>query len=217
MVVALTSFKDAAVEHAHVLLPVTPFTETGGTFVNAEGRVQSFVGVVPPLGEARPAWKVLRVLGNLLELEGFAHETVEAVRAEALGEAAAVGLRLVNAVDAAADAPRPSSGLQRLADVPIYATDALVRHAPSLQQTQDARAPVASIPEDLWQRLGLTPGDEVRVVQGAGQAVLPARRDPTLAPGTVRIPAGHPDTAALGPMFGSLQLERVELNEEADA
>ena len=71
LVVALTSFKDAAVENADVLLPIAPFTETAGSFVNAEGRLQSFTGVVAPLGDTRPAWKVLRVLGNLLGLPGF--------------------------------------------------------------------------------------------------------------------------------------------------
>jgi NADH dehydrogenase/NADH:ubiquinone oxidoreductase subunit G len=84
----LTAFKDAAVENADVLLPITPFTETSGTFVNAEGRAQSFHGVVKPLGDARPAWKVLRVLGNLLGLDGFAQESSEEVRAEALGDLA---------------------------------------------------------------------------------------------------------------------------------
>ena len=73
---------------ADVLLPIAPFTETSGTFVNAEGRVQSFHGVVKPLGDARPAWKVLRVLGNLLGLAGFGFETSEEVRAEALGDVA---------------------------------------------------------------------------------------------------------------------------------
>ena len=70
-----------------VLLPIAPFTETPGTFVNAEGRVQSFHGVVKPRGETRPAWKVLRVLGNLLGLPGFEYETSEEVRDEALGDA----------------------------------------------------------------------------------------------------------------------------------
>ena len=73
---------------ADVLLPIAPFTETSGTFVNAEGRVQSFHGVVKPLGEARPAWKVLRVLGNLLGLAGFDFETSDEVRDEALGDVA---------------------------------------------------------------------------------------------------------------------------------
>jgi len=217
LIVALTSFKDAAVEGAHVLLPVAPFAETGGTFVNAEGCVQSFVGVVPPVGETRPAWKVLRVLGNLLGLEGFAHETVDAVRTEALGDLSVLSERLTNRVGAAPAAPRSVPGLQRLADVPIYSTDALVRHSPSLQKTVDARPPRASLPADLWQALGLSEGDAVRVEQGAGHVVLKARLDPTLAAGTVRVPAGHPDTASLGAMTGTLQLARVVQTEEADA
>jgi NADH-quinone oxidoreductase subunit G len=99
--------------------------------------------------------------------------------------------------------------------VPIYTTDALVRHAPALQRTADAKPPVASLPPDLWQQLGLKDGDRVRITQGQGRAVLPARRDATLAPQTVRVPAGHPDTASLGAMFGTLTLERVPQTEGA--
>jgi NADH-quinone oxidoreductase subunit G len=213
MVVAFTSFKDAAVEGADVLLPIAPFTETAGTFVNAEGRVQSFVGVVPPLGETRPAWKVLRVLGNLLGLPGFDFESAEAVRAAALPDPASVAACLSNAGSVAiavGDTAGAAGVLQRLADVPIYATDALVRHAPSLQQTADARPPAASLPEALWQRLALRAGDKVRITQGAGHVVLPARLDATLAQDTVRVPAGHPDTASLGAMTGTLEIARVE-------
>ncbi len=67
-----------------MLLPISPFTETSGTFISTEGRVQSFNGVVAPLGETRPAWKVLRVLGNMLQIDGFGYETPEQVRAEIL-------------------------------------------------------------------------------------------------------------------------------------
>ncbi len=68
-----------------MLLPVAPFTETSGTFVNAEGRVQSFHAVVKPLGDTRPAWKVLRVLANLLELPGFDYESSQDVLTAAIG------------------------------------------------------------------------------------------------------------------------------------
>jgi NADH-quinone oxidoreductase subunit G len=211
MVVVLTPFRDSAVDVADVLLPIAPFSETSGTFVNAEGRVQSFHGVVRPLGETRPGWKVLRVLGNMLELKGFDFETSEAVRDEALGEPATLAARLNNAV---ADNPaQPVSAeapaLERIADVPIYATDPLVRRAASLQRTADAHAPVASLPRALWDRLGLQPGDRVRVAQGSAQAVLPARLDETLAATAVRVPAGHPDTAALGAMFGAITVEKA--------
>jgi NADH-quinone oxidoreductase subunit G len=209
MVVAFTSFKDAAVEGADVLLPIAPFTETSGTFVNAEGRVQGFHGVVKPLGDTRPAWKVLRVLGNLLGLSGFEFETTEQVRQEALGDEALIPARLSNDVAVTPKAGVAPQGLQRLAEVPIYATDALVRRATSLQLTTDARAPQAGVAPGLWAALDFQAGDKVRVSQGAGSAVLPARLEPTLAEGTVRVPAGHPDTVGLGAMTGALSVERV--------
>ena len=224
LVVALTAFKDTAADVADVMLPITPFTETAGSFVNAEGRVQSFHGVVKPLGDARPGWKVLRVLGNLLGLPGFDFETAEDVRAAALGDTAALATCLDNRCDAlpaalpaAATSPpstapstSPSTpGLQRVADVPIYASDALVRRAISLQLTADARGPLVGLPTALWQQLGLQAGAKVRVTQGEGTAVLAAREDTTLAAGSVRVAAGHQSTAALGAMFGTVQVEKA--------
>ena len=191
LVVALTCFKDAVVENADVLLPIAPFTETAGSFINAEGRLQAFTGVVPPLGEARPAWKVLRVLGNLLGLAGFQQDNAEQVRVEAIGDAAALAARLDNRAALPASLAAPAGGLERLADVPIYAADALVRRAESLQQTADARPPVASLPSGLWAQLGLKRGDAVRIVQGEHTLLIAAAEDPGLAPGVVRVPAGH--------------------------
>ncbi len=209
MVVALTAFKDAALDCADVLLPIAPFTETSGTFVNAEGRVQSFHGVVKPLGEARPAWKVLRVLGNMLSLPGFDFETAEAVRTEALGDVAAIPARLSNRIDAAVTISTAPVGLERIADVPIYETDPLVRRAPSLQMTADARAPSVGIPQALWAQLGLQDGDAVRVAQGAASAQGPARLDATLAANTVRVPSGCAYTRSLGAMFGAISIAKV--------
>jgi NADH-quinone oxidoreductase subunit G len=216
MVVVMSPFKTAAHDVADVLLPIAPFTETSGTFVNAEGRVQGFHGVVRPLGETRPAWKVLRVLGNMLALKGFDFETSEDVRAEALGDLATIPARLDNQTSAGFGAAAAAFGstfepssFERVADVPIYATDSLVRRATSLQLTADARAPVVSLPQALWNRLDLKVGDVVRVSQGAAQAVLPAQLDVTLAATAVRVPAGHLDTAALGAMFGAVVVEKA--------
>jgi len=210
LVVALTAFKDARVEHADVLLPVAPFSETAGTFVNAEGRAQSFHGVVRPLGDTRPGWKVLRVLGTMLGLDGFAHETAEDVRAEALGDLQTLAARLDNSAPSQADLRTMAvDGLERVADVPIYATDMLVRRAHALQSTADAQAPVAGLPSALWHALSLQAGARVLVTQGQGAVVLPAVEDGTLADGAVRVSAGHPDTLALGPMFGPLSVERA--------
>jgi NADH-quinone oxidoreductase subunit G len=208
LVVALTSFQDAAVDNADVLLPIAPFTETAGTFVNAEGRAQSFHGVVRPLGEARPAWKVLRVLGNMLGLSGFEQETIEEVRREALGDGQ-LAQRLWNRSDAKIASTTASSALERVADVPIYAADPLVRRATSLQLTSDARPPVVGVPSVLWRRLGLQAGDQVRVSQGSATATLPVLEDPTLADNAVRIAAARPETATLGSMFGVVNVEKA--------
>jgi NADH-quinone oxidoreductase subunit G len=208
LVVALTPFLDAAVDNADVLLPIAPFTETAGTFVNAEGRAQSFHGVVKAHAEARPAWKVLRVLGNLLGLSGFDHESSEAVRDEALAGADAV-TRLSND-PASTAAPAPASrGLERVADVPIYCTDALVRRAAALQATRDARAPVVGLPSALWAQLGLSGDAKVRVTQGQGAAILSAEEVPSLAPTAVRIASGHAHTASLGSMFGAVSVDKA--------
>ncbi len=213
LVVALTPFKDAAAEHADVMLPIAPFSETGGSFVNAEGRLQSFHGVVKPLAETRPGWKVLRVLGNLLGLPGFDQETVEEVRAQALPNLDKAADPLADRLDNRSTAmPREAhtrAGLERIADVPIYATDALVRRAPSLQLTADAQTPVAWLSTSLWSHLKLEPDSKVLLAQGQAALVLPARQDKTLASHAVRVSAGHPATAALGPMFGPISVEKA--------
>ncbi len=207
LVVSMTPFKDANADIADVLLPIAPFTETGGSFVNAEGRLQSFHGVVKPLGETRPAWKVLRVLGNLLGVQGFEQETVEQVRAQT--GLADIATRLDNGTAVAIATPAARVALERIADVPIYSADITVRRAPALQATADARAPMAYVPSGVWQALNLAAGDRVKVTQGAASVVLPAIEDITLAAQSVRVPAGHASTAALSAMFGALQVEKV--------
>ncbi len=210
-VVVLSPFASrAAMEYADVLLPVAPFTETSGTFVNCEGLPQSFSGVVRSLGDSRPAWKVLRVLGNLLGLSGFDYDTSETVRDDVLAKP--VAGRLSNATAAQTAAPAAAAGgIERLADVPIYHADPIVRRAGALQLTAASRAAVrAGLPADLFAQLGLAAGDAVRVTQGQGSVVLPAVLDRTLASGVVRVPAATEASAQLGPMFGAVSVEKVE-------
>jgi len=211
LVVALTPFNDVNVEHAHVMLPVAPFTETSGTYVNAEGRVQSFYGVVRPLGQTRPGWKVLRVLGNRLDLPGFEHNSSQEVLAEALGDTAALPARLAAVPQSQpSGSPPPAAGaVQRIADVPIYDADPIVRRAPALRNTADARPPLVHLPTALWSRFGMTDGGRVTVRMRGWTLELPARHDPTLAADCVRVPTGHPDTAALGASFGDITVERA--------
>ncbi|OGS92756.1 MAG: NADH-quinone oxidoreductase subunit G [Gallionellales bacterium GWA2_59_43] len=210
LVVAMSAFKHHAVDYADVLLPIAPFTETSGTFVNTEGRAQSFKGAVKPLEEARPAWKVLRVLGNLLDVDGFAYDSSEAVRDEVVG-AADVASKLNNHLDVALQdvSGAAAQGLQRVADVPIYTADALVRRAASLQQTRDASTPCVAMRGDELQKLGVHSGDTVKVTQGNADVRLAACVDDGLPAGVARVAAGHAATAELGAMFGTITVERA--------
>jgi NADH-quinone oxidoreductase subunit G len=210
LVVALAAYRGAAPDYAHVLLPIAPFTETSGSFVNTAGRMQSFNAAVKPRGNARPAWKVLRVLGNLLGLPGFDHDRSEAVRDEAC-RADAVAGRLSNAVeDVVIEPVAPSGrGLERVADVPIYFADPVVRRARSLQETNDGAPPKALAHSALIAKLGLAAGSLVRLTQEGGEAVLELVPDDRLPEGVLRVAAAHPSTADLGAMFGEIVLERA--------
>jgi NADH-quinone oxidoreductase subunit G len=203
-VVSLTAWK-TNLEYADVLLPVAPFTETSGAFVNTEGRVQSFHANVNPLGETRPGWKVLRVLGSLLGRPGFEVDTVEQVRKECLGDRDLASL-LSNTVSGSVASASSSTGIQRIADVPIYFTDPLARRSPPLQKTKDARPPRAWMNSRLLAKLGLAAGQPVLV---NGAVKLMAALDDRLPEECVRIAAGHPSTAPIGPMFGEVTLARA--------
>ncbi len=211
LVIQMSAFKHGpALEYADVMLPIAPFTETSGTFVNIEGRVQGFNGVVKPRGDARPAWKVLRVLGNVLNLGGFDYESSEQVRDEVIGK----GTEFVSGLDNGLNGvtiqlPGVVEGLQRVADVPINFADAMARRAPALQQTADAKAPTARMNEATLSQAGLAAGDQVRVRQGQGEASLVAQLDNNVPTGCVRVAAAHISTSGLGEMFGAISVERA--------
>jgi len=208
-VIALSPFRSGVGEYADVVLPISPFSETAGTFISCEGRVQAFNGVAPPLGETRPAWKVLRVLGSMLDLEGFAQESIEAVRRE-LPRPEAIAAALSNAAGTAIVMPADSYAvLERVADVPIYFADPLVRRAASLQKTRAALPPVVRANASTLARLELAEGEAARVRRGEGEAMLKIVADPGVPDGCVRIAAAHPATSVLGPMFGSIAVEAV--------
>jgi NADH-quinone oxidoreductase subunit G len=208
-IVNLSAFKS---DIGDVLLPVAPFTETAGTFISTEGRVQGFHPTVRPLGDARPAWKVLRVLGTMLGLPGFEFETIEEVKAACLGgrDIAALLSNEISEVNADSKAVQ---GIQRIADVPIYFTDPLARRSPPLQKTRDAQAPRAWMNAKLMQSLGVQAGGLVLIKQAGvtnpGEAGLVAALDDKLPDDCVRVAAGHISTADLGSMFGAVTLEKI--------
>ena len=209
MVVVMSAFKHGA-DYADVLLPIAPFTETSGTFVNAEGRAQSFNGTVKPAGDARPGWKVLRVLGNLLELENFDYETSESIRDELLGKETDLSARLNNTASVQLQAVAAATGsVERVADVPIYFADAVARRSAPLLETRDGQAPKAWLSAVLAAKLGVAEGDQVKVKQGSGSAALTAAIDKKLPENVVRVAAAHASTAALGGMFGAIVVEKA--------
>jgi len=216
--VVLTAYRDAAAERAHVMLPIAPYAESSGTFVNMEGRAQAFNACVKPQGEARPAWKVLRVLGSLLGLPGFDAETLDDVRREVCKSQGAadlqawVGSRLSNegaAVEWEVRA-RPAA-LERIAEFPLYATDPIVRRSPPLQKTADGKASrTARFHPATFAAMGLAAGGQVRVRQGGGEALLAAVADAGVPEGAVRVARGVAETAALGEGDVAVDVVRME-------
>ena len=210
-VVSLSPWNSPAQErYANAILPIAPYAETSGTYVNLEGKWQSFQGAANPLGETRPGWKVLRVLANLLDLEGFDYFSSEQVLAEAgdiIGE-----ISPDNTISG--KTPKhviPPKGLSRVGETPPYAMDALVRRSPALQATKDGKvSAVARIHSITLARLGLGDVSEVVVRQDEVEAVLPVVVDDRMALGCVSITSSLNETAVLRSTFGVLELSAPE-------
>ena len=204
-VVMMTTFKPSpyrtgAVDYADVWLPLAPFTETDGMFVNVAGRCQKFSAAVAPQGETRPGWKILRMLGHLLGLSGFEQDSVGDVRGEInLPDVSAASASFPFTVTPAAAATTAAAGqVMRLAEVPIYAVDAIVRRAPALQKTADNPKPAVHMNAAQADKLGLVAGQAVQVVAPHGVAQLDLVIDARVPEGCVLVPAGYPETAMLG-------------------
>lgn len=215
IVVTMSAYKSAPMmEYADVLLPITPFTETSGTYVNTEGRAQSVKGVCSPQGEARPGWKILRVLANVLDKSGFDYESSESIRNEIFAQVSPDGDEFVAGLSnellpSAIKLESAVSGVQRIADVPIYFTDPTVRRAQSLKLTSDAALPEVRLSLTTLADLKMTEATQLRVVQGAGSEILMVKIDETIPPGCVGISAAHSSTTSLGDMFGMINVERA--------
>ncbi|MBU3566679.1 NADH-quinone oxidoreductase subunit NuoG [Polynucleobacter alcilacus] len=211
-VIALSAYKSADIlEVADVILPITPFTETVSTFVNAEGRAQTIQPAVKPLGDSRPAWKVLRTLGVLVGLDGFLFNMPEEVLADALDDSYCAHLSNQSTANGLINPNlAPLNGVERVSDVGIYAGDQIVRRSSALQLTRDAkRGNQFGLGQALFNELGLKEGDVVRVTQGSQSVDLPATLEANLAPGVMRISAGTPASAQLGSMFGPVTVSKV--------
>jgi NADH-quinone oxidoreductase subunit G len=219
-VVALTAYKSDALENADVLLPIAPFTETSGTFMSMEGRVQSFAAVTKPLGECRPAWKVLRVLANTLGLHGFDFDSSEQVKSAIFkGEkpSTVVWRNLNNNLKELVEIQVniKHEGLQRIGEVPQYESDPIVRRSAPLQKTKYNTQPMARMCAAQISALGLVDGETVLARQDKGSAVLKVRLDNHVAMGCVRVTASHENSTGLGDLMGDITLEKYDSDKYA--
>ena len=178
--------------------------------MNADGYWQSFNGVKQPKGESRPAWKILRVLGNLLKLDGFEYMSSEQARDEC--RALCENIELINRVNATSNIEIPASNgaLKRCSDVPMYAADALVRRAKSLQQTSDVHAFEVSINSNEATRLGLDGINVVHVKQDDLSAELKLVVDDSIPDGSAWLPQALHGNELLGHPFGDIVIEKAQ-------
>ena len=172
-------------DYVDVVLPIAPFTENSGTFVNCEGKIQWASSAVEPYGEARPGWKILRVLGNFLELDGFDFVSIDEVSEEASPTVEQNGqtFQQANGLGTDKTSTIDPDTLELISEHKIYTGDSVVRRAPALQQTADSVVREAHLnPQDMA-RFGLKNGSEIRLQGETFNAHTQAKSD-------TRVPAG---------------------------
>ncbi len=211
-VVQLTAFRPEPHErHVNVVLPTCSFAETAGSYVNCEGKVQGAQVAIEPVGESKPAWKILRVLGNFLNLEGFdqitlgdaTREALEAIGPETISPSCRHSeFRLHSPVSSPHGGPIPVKYM------PMYRGDALVRNALALQSAADNPGPRASLHPDTLREHSLKQGDWAEIGNGKASALLQVIGESRVPKGCVLVPAGYAETANV-PVSGTLHITRT--------
>lgn len=208
-IVSLNSFvSDAMKDYADVILPVSAFTETSGTFVNAEGRWQSFEGVVEPSADTRPAWKVLRVLGNLLDCDGFEYINTHEIR----DEVKALNDGVTPSNDMTWKCPEKLSGdtqgIESIADRPMYSTDGLVRRAESLQKVMEYQSAIR-INSAVALKAGLSDGESALARKADFEITLPVVIDDRIPDEGALLPSNLSGAIVCGSKSGEITLSRL--------
>lgn len=214
-VVSLSMFKNPLLEqYANVILPIAPFTETSGTFVNAMGEWQRFQGVATGVGESRPAWKVLRVLANLLDVAGFDYESPEAVHNEVKEQVdlknVIANTRFAQDSKVIRNASRPhDNALYRIGEIPLYAGDSIVRRAKALQTAQsiiEGNLAAVRFHPKTAEQLNVKEMEWVTVKQQESRARLLVVFDLRLPENAVYIAGGVAAASGLGELFGVVEI-----------
>jgi NADH-quinone oxidoreductase subunit G len=208
-------------QYADVILPMTPFTETAGTFINAAGEWQKFSPVAKVFEEAKPAWKILRVLGNLFHLEGFDYTTADAVHTDikAAVSSMSVPVREELKINPKNIEAGKKKTLIRLGSIPLYAGDSIVRRAPALQVAQsilEGMCAAVRVHSATGEKLSLEKGTIVTVRQENAAIDLLLLYDDKLPERAVLVPAGISETAALAEMFGEVELSATSFMSQSE-
>ncbi|MGE3919944.1 MAG: NADH-quinone oxidoreductase subunit NuoG [Gammaproteobacteria bacterium] len=206
LVIAFSAYETPFLrEHADILIPIVPFSETDGTFVNVTGHFQNFKASVLPYANARPGWKILRVLGNYLHLENFdflvTEQIVEALHG-VLSSSECVPAKRENKIEL----KKNEHPLMRITEWPLYRTDGIVRRSSALQEALGSEIPAARLHSSTAQQLELLKASKIKVKQGHESAILPLVIDNKIFEKCVWIPAGFSETACLGDCFGPIEI-----------
>jgi NADH-quinone oxidoreductase subunit G len=204
-VIAVASHaSDSLLEVADLVLPLAPLAESEGSLVNLDGELASFKTAARALGEARPGWKILRLIGSEMNLQGFGQFTVEEVLSEIQEETRNIQLTSTEPVLLKSVY---EDGFYRIGELPMYSIDALCRRAEPLQETEQARNLFLRLnPEDA-SRLGCADGDRVRVQQGSGQIEMEAKISDRVPPGGIWLRSATGATVSLGPAYAPVTVE----------
>ena len=209
-VLALTAYRNEAMdEYADVLLPIALSAETSGTYINIEGTCQSFSGVVPPQGETRPAWKVLRVLGNYFDLDGFTYIASTHVRDEVIAMIGDIRSDNEGKWKLNGTIQNANVALQRVTEIPMNSIDPQVRRAQALQQNTDTADGAVHINSALAEKLGLDQDEQGHVEQDSGSTMLPVVIDDRIPESCVMIQAGQVSHTSLGAWYGDITLRKA--------
>ncbi len=214
LVISLSSFTSESMQkYCDWMLPMSCYAESQGTKVNLEGRWQSYSKVVQADAEVKDGWKILRMLGTELGLEGFDYYSVDDVRAEIgkqVDESVAFSNEL-NSLPAIELRSFDQESVFRVGSLPIYSTDSLVRHAPSLQEAMEKQDAVLWVHENDVAKFGLLEGKWVRVTQDGEKSILKCVVNNDLMPGTVCIMRGLPRSEKLGAVFSPVELKNLSV------
>jgi NADH-quinone oxidoreductase subunit G len=211
--VALSAYNSKYLKNADVILPVSPFTESSGTIVNMEGRVQSYAAVTQSLGQSRPAWKVLRVLANHLDLKDFDYESsLDVKEAHMKSKNQFLSKELSNSIEIASDykirITKPKQ-FSRIGEIHQYRIDPIVRRASSLQTAIQKSKAFAKLNPIEMKSLKLKVNDKIQVTQGKQSTNLIVIEDVSIPEGSIYIPSGIDETANLPDIYGDVTVKKI--------